>query len=602
MARTIRQSDFAPHDNKNDFVPQDLIEKLTASVDLKEQQNSSNASSSSRKGFIPRPYLLKFEHAIDQIRTLRTDIDIEINKQTLSCKEDESLYKSSLSGFMTDLQKIMHDFRILDGGISKVSQTAIRIGDRLETVEDQRQEILSSEELIEHFLRFNKDKKYRDIDPIFYAESGDNLYRAAKLIIKLHEIGTDLTLPETQNARDEIQLIANRIKKNLREEFIRAYQAKREDNYIEMKECATILDEFNDKTALHEFLNLYLRDINFNKYPSTSYTEVSKSIIQFKSDLSRVIETAMVSIYKVFPSPQLVIKDLIIKVFNEQILSYLLNATQPILLGHQLDEKMDIENDNNNYLMDEAQISMQRSSNLREMNILQPQIGTGGTDDPYNKLSKKELSEYLSIINIVYKYTNNLLKDIRNKLLYLIEGDDIDAKYSITHILEENKLLSIIFSKHQENYLKLECKHLKNSLKELIREHVILALKLEDHDLLYDSDQNEIENNDIENNEDIINEQQEFIDDNDMTNNNNNKHIHLRRRDSDPYDLHRDEDTNTTTTNTVTVSSRKRKYVHRRNTVDLASEMSKEIKRKGNNNASVPSFGHGHDVHFSFFE
>ena len=206
--------------NKKDFVPQDLIEKLTASVDLKEQQQTSNL----RKGFNPRNYLLKFENAIEQIRSLRNEVDEEIKKSSETSKKDEANYKSQLSGFMTDLHDIMRDFRILDGGISKVSQTAIRIGDRLENVELQRQEILESEELISHFLRFNKDKKYRDIDPMFFAETGDDLYKAAKLIIKLHEIGTDLTSPETLNARDEITNIANRIKLNLREEFIRAYQ------------------------------------------------------------------------------------------------------------------------------------------------------------------------------------------------------------------------------------------------------------------------------------------------------------------------------------------------------------------------------------------
>ena len=115
-------------------MPQDLIEKLTRSVDIKEEQNNQN----NRKGFNPRNYLNKFDDAIQQIRTLRNEVDESIAKYTESAKTDEANYKSQLSGFMGKLSDVMHEFRVLDGKISKVSHTAIKIGDRLENVEEQR--------------------------------------------------------------------------------------------------------------------------------------------------------------------------------------------------------------------------------------------------------------------------------------------------------------------------------------------------------------------------------------------------------------------------------------------------------------------------------
>lgn len=153
-------------------------------------------------------------------------MDEAIAKHTESARTEESQYKSDLRGFVDDLSNVMHEFRNLDGKISKVSHTAIKIGDRLENVEEQRQQILDSEELIEHFLRFNKKEEFREIDPIFFAESGDSLYKAARLIIKLKDISQDLAFGETENAKKEINKISDRIKQNLTDEFIRAFRGK----------------------------------------------------------------------------------------------------------------------------------------------------------------------------------------------------------------------------------------------------------------------------------------------------------------------------------------------------------------------------------------
>merc|ERR1719242_1659727 len=108
MERTIKQSDF----EKKDFMPQDLIEKLSTSIGLKEEQKTNNQNNRI-KGFVPRPYLTVFDRAIDRIRLLRNEVDDEIRSQIITSKDEGANYKSQLSGFMTDLQKIMHDFRVL---------------------------------------------------------------------------------------------------------------------------------------------------------------------------------------------------------------------------------------------------------------------------------------------------------------------------------------------------------------------------------------------------------------------------------------------------------------------------------------------------------
>ena len=132
-----------------------------------------------------------------------------------------------------------------------------------------------------------------------------------------------------------------------------------------------------------------------------------------------------------------------------------------------------------------ADLTMEKGGGL----IRGGDINETSTAANLNKLSKKDLDEYLSIINVVYKNTNDILKDLKDKLLEIVfsssdslnDADNRERLYSIRHILDEDKLLKIVFEQHSENYLKLEIKHLKNGLKELIKEHVTEPLKLEDH-------------------------------------------------------------------------------------------------------------------------
>jgi len=231
VSKSIRKEHF----EKENFNPKDLIQTMTDKLIneqereqmLEDQINNKNIKPSpshnriqQKKEFDPFPFEKTFEEAVIHIRKLRSQIDEEIKDAIQTTKNSETNYKSQLSGFMTDLSRIMIEFRALDSRISKVSQTAIRIGDRLETVEQQRKKIEKTNQLIDHFLKFNQPSMVQ-IDPIFTKHDDDkDLYEAARLIIQLQDIANELSSPDTIQAKESITSTADRIKENYEKSFL----------------------------------------------------------------------------------------------------------------------------------------------------------------------------------------------------------------------------------------------------------------------------------------------------------------------------------------------------------------------------------------------
>ncbi|ETO17349.1 hypothetical protein RFI_19973, partial [Reticulomyxa filosa] len=135
---------------------------------------------------------------------------------------------------------ITRNFRDLDTSISKVSQTAVNIGDQLERVEQQRESIITTKDLIDHFMKFNTDNRLK-IDPMFSATSGAKLYEASDLILQLKAIASEMTSRDVNKAKHMILETSESIKKCLKDVFVKALPSGDTET---MRECAKRLELF----------------------------------------------------------------------------------------------------------------------------------------------------------------------------------------------------------------------------------------------------------------------------------------------------------------------------------------------------------------------
>jgi hypothetical protein len=104
--------------------------------------------------FDPKPFIKAFETTIDHLIRLRDGVEEEI----IQLEADERRVSTQYRERMEDLSATFNDihgmFEHLEARISQVGNTAIQIGEQLETVDKQRTRAIEARELIEYYLEF----------------------------------------------------------------------------------------------------------------------------------------------------------------------------------------------------------------------------------------------------------------------------------------------------------------------------------------------------------------------------------------------------------------------------------------------------------------
>eukprot|EP00494_Astrolonche_serrata_P029123 UN29390 len=223
----------------------------------------------------------------------------------------------------------MEDFTYLDKRVSRVSSTAVRIGDRMETVDAQQQRILEAKEVIKYFVLFNNNKE----DPLFGRirdKEPAELFEAADWAIKLRTVATDLRNPNLPGV-EKINSKATEIQEVLLDKFD---EASKQDNFITMKKYASklavfgSLDAEKDKSDItRHYIKKVVKAIDL---PIPMLNEDYGDYDLFKNGLLEIFEVIKVCLLskcrvaiQVFPKYKTVLDKLLEVMFTEKIGGYL---------------------------------------------------------------------------------------------------------------------------------------------------------------------------------------------------------------------------------------------------------------------------------------
>ncbi|KAF4314833.1 hypothetical protein G195_011635, partial [Phytophthora kernoviae 00238/432] len=145
------------------------------------------------------------------------------------------------------LDQICAQMEDLEDRFSKVSSTAMLIGDKLSTLDDERSRVLETDELMEALLALNdpSSKLTKSSNRLFNTLHNPNeLHEASRIIKKMSMFSSELSSPTIAYAVAEIERLSQTTENNLLTEFSNEQER---GNVVSMRKCAESLIEYNDK-------------------------------------------------------------------------------------------------------------------------------------------------------------------------------------------------------------------------------------------------------------------------------------------------------------------------------------------------------------------
>lgn len=338
---------------KKDFAVGEYVETISKKllVDLREQElrkapirtNSSVSQFQTKtelESFDTKPLLALFEGTLKDLRRMHSDLDVEIDNQTLQKNEQEKDYNSKLLRIKKQFEKTMTDYKQLDQRIYQVGNMAVAIGDHLQAVDKQRAKAEELAEVVNYFIELNSGEIR---SPIW---TDDSMIKSrAELLRKLNNLTNELDRAEAEitgtahnkeKSKDLIKVVrktkigkesvaeqVNKLENSLLNRFL---DAQNNRNYDDMKLCAEILTNFNGGASC---VSKYITTLRIF-FDEKSVQLDNVDINEFFDDLKQICKQEYTIIYRVFPNPADVMQTLSQRIFAQRIETFLDRVLNPI--------------------------------------------------------------------------------------------------------------------------------------------------------------------------------------------------------------------------------------------------------------------------------
>jgi hypothetical protein len=108
--------------------------------------------------FNPEPFSKALAISLDSLQILQAKVERTMEGVIDNCKDAQEAHQDNLQQLSEMFEENFKQFHYLDKRIAKVGNMAVRIGERLEAVDNQRERAIESKQLIEIFLDLNSDQ------------------------------------------------------------------------------------------------------------------------------------------------------------------------------------------------------------------------------------------------------------------------------------------------------------------------------------------------------------------------------------------------------------------------------------------------------------
>jgi hypothetical protein len=268
--------------SSKDFIVKDFVESLSENA-TSASRRSAPASAQQAAAFDPKPLIRTFEAALSRLGSLSEDLTEQETELSAAVRRAESQHNQTVSSLSRKLEEATEQFNRLDntlnGGVGESSDpdsggaVALRIGERLEELERQRQRAQDAKFLIQCWVEVSEKGSMASLEDMRRLGGGEGKVRCAAIARQLLKISNRLD-PEhssqmigkradgtngvkgmdrlsnngTPNiTRGIIEKFLESLEKDLLDQFDDHY---RRQNLDGMRECAIAVRDFNDGASV----------------------------------------------------------------------------------------------------------------------------------------------------------------------------------------------------------------------------------------------------------------------------------------------------------------------------------------------------------------
>ena len=360
--------------SSKDFIVKDFVESLSeAAVPTRRSGQQGNAQQQSQ-AFDPKPLIRTFEHALSRLKTLSEDLELRENELSASVRRAESQHNTNIKSREQELERAIDSFhrleRTLDGDGDAGGNAAMRIGERLEELDRQRQRAQDAKFILQCWLEVSERGDLSSLDDVRRIGGGEGKVRCAHIARQLLKISQRLDPatngePQTngvhltngangeqngdaespngsfrarrhgdQPPREIIEKFLEMLEKDLLKSFDDFY---RRQNFEGMRECAVALRDFSDGSSVislfvnqHQFFidraQLVTEDLATDGEtwdrladPDTEPPGVEPSLQSLIDEVKIVVQEESFIIRRAFPYYEEVLARFLQRVFQQSI-------------------------------------------------------------------------------------------------------------------------------------------------------------------------------------------------------------------------------------------------------------------------------------------
>lgn len=314
-----------------DVDPKPFIDALSSPI-VAEARNDAN-----RKEFVAKPFIRSFEYALENLLGLRSSVGERIKELETAASKADAKQTAKMEGLTSAFKEVQAAARELEGRISEVGNTAVQIGQQLETLDRQLQRAQQARDLVKYYLEFSQQGHCAALEDLRLMQGPEGQYKAAIIARKLSHLAKELDLPGIEKTRVTIEKYNEKLEKDLLETFDQAYT---QGDVITMASCSKTLLEFNGgNSCVQTYINQHEFFMSQRRMRESS-AELANASFEARADLSDLNkpppppDPKLVKLYgevrgvvakewevisKVFPNALLVVRQFLERIFGQSI-------------------------------------------------------------------------------------------------------------------------------------------------------------------------------------------------------------------------------------------------------------------------------------------